>query len=206
MDIMSSKTQRFVLVGPHQGKTMNVNGHEFVDGEYEFAGNDGQIASLTRVFGFYGALPAEQAELQELRSKQGGKPTRKQLDEAIAALPGENTDADYAVGAMRSHFGDLFTQGDELMVREVVVAPSGDADQATVGQNTNTQEPPAPPALPSLAEAIGLLDPAADQDWTSNNLPNLERLEALTGKKPSRADVDAIADGYTRAKAKAAKA
>lgn len=186
---MASVTQKFVLVGPHAGKTMNVNGHEFVDGEYTFHGSAEQVAVLARIFKRYAALPAEHAELAELKaSKSAGNrpaPTREELDAAIAGLPGDNTDPDYVVNAMRTHFGDLFTAGDELMVREaVVVKPSG---------------------KPTLGEAIGALDPENDKHWTSNNLPALDVLEELTGKKVARADVETVAEGYTRAKARAAK-
>lgn len=195
----TSKTQKFVLIGPHAGKTIAINGHEFVDGEFTYAGSDHQVATLARVFEFYGAVPAEKAELEELRAQKqekGNPPTRKQLDEAIAGLPGEQTDPDYVVNAMRSHFGDLFTSGDEMMVREVVVKPApntGNADQSDAPK-------------PTLAEAIGLLDPEVDSHWTSNNLPGLDDLERLTGTKVSRQDVEAIASGYTRAKARQAKA
>lgn len=198
----TSKTQKFVLIGPHAGKTIAINGHEFVDGEFAYAGSEQQVATLARVFEFYGAVPAEQAELQELRAQKQAKgegPTRKQLDEAIAALPGEQTDPDYVVGAMRSHFGDLFTAGDEMMVREAVVAKPADQTQSPAPDADDT-------AKPSLAEAIGMLDPEVDSHWTSNNLPGLDDLERLTGKKVSRQEVDAIASGYTRAKARQAKA
>lgn len=59
---------------------------------------------------------------------------------------------------------------------------------------------------PTLAEAIGMLDPENDSHWTSNNLPGLDDLERLTGVNVTRADVNAIAEGFTRAKARAAKA
>ena len=202
----TSKTQRFVLIGPHQGKSITVNGHEFVDGEYEFAGSEQQVATLTRIFEFYGAVPAEAAELAELKAdkaKQTGAPTRKALDEAIASLPGEQTDPDYVVNAMRAHFGDLFTAGDEMVVRETVIKP---ADPQVAGSTTNEPKKDEGAEKPTLAEAIGMLDPDVDSHWTSNNLPGLDDLERLTGKKVSRADVEAIAAGYTRAKAKAAKA
>ncbi len=48
---------------------------------------------------------------------------RAALDAALESLPGENTDPDYVVRAMRSHFGAVFTDADEARVREVVVAP-----------------------------------------------------------------------------------
>lgn len=192
----TSKTQKFVLVGPHAGKTIAINGHQFVDGEYVYAGSEQQVATLGRVLGFYGAVPAEAAELAELKAaaaKTAGAdaPTRAQLDEAIAGLPGDQTDPDHVVGALRRHFGDLFTAGDELMVREAVVAKPADADDT---------------AKPTLAEAIGMLDPEVDSHWTSNNLPGLDDLERLTGKKVTRQEVEAIAAGYTRAKARQAKA
>ncbi|MBP2091688.1 MULTISPECIES: hypothetical protein [Pseudomonas] len=46
--------------------------------------------------------------------------SREALDAALAALPGDQTDPDYVVGGMRSHFGDVFTQEDEARVREMV--------------------------------------------------------------------------------------
>lgn len=201
----TSKTQKFVLIGPHAGQTIAINGHEFIDGEYVYAGSEQQVATLTRIFEYYGALPEQLVELEKLRAEKQAKgqplaPTRKELDEAIASLPGEQKDPDYVVTSMRAYFGDLFTAGDELMVREVVIKPQ-----------TNPVDQTNPPNLddttkPSLAEAIGLLDPENDQHWTSNNLPGLDDLEKLTGKKVTRQEVDAIASGYTRAKARQAKA
>ncbi|MFD2298394.1 hypothetical protein QRO11_12060 [Paracidovorax citrulli] len=47
---------------------------------------------------------------------------RAELDAALAGLPGENSDPDYVVRAMRSHFGAVFSDADEARVREVVVA------------------------------------------------------------------------------------
>lgn len=186
--------QRYVLIGPHAGKTMNVNGHQFVDGVSDVNVSGAQVGVLTRVLSYYGAVPEAEAELAELKAEKAEKaekagartaPTRADLDAAIAGLPGDQVDPDYVVTAMRSHFGDLFTAGDELMVREAVIAkPSG---------------------KPTLSEAIGMLDPDVDSHWTSNNLPGLDDLERLTGKKVSCQEVEAIAAGYTRAKARAAK-
>jgi hypothetical protein len=65
---MSSAVQKFVLVGIHKGKTMTVNGHEFVDGVFVFQGSITQIASLTKIFGYYSAVPSEVAELADARA------------------------------------------------------------------------------------------------------------------------------------------
>lgn len=169
---MSSSTQKFVLVGPHAGKSMAVNGHEFVDGEFVFQGSDAQIATLTNVFSFYGAVPAEKAELEQLRAEKSQAPQAP------------STPAD--------------PEGDKG--GEQTQAPA-----APVGSDTNDKDVK-DPVLPTLAEAIGMLDPENDAHWTSNNLPGLDDLSKLTGKSVSRADVEAIAAGYTRAKARQAKA
>lgn len=50
--------------------------------------------------------------------------SREALDIALEDLPGEQNDPDYVVGAMRNHFGDLFTRADEERVRELVKAPA----------------------------------------------------------------------------------
>ncbi len=209
---MSSTKQKFVLVGPHAGRTLSVNGHEFVDGELTFAGSAEQIATLARVFEYYGAVTAESAELQELRAANGI--TRQALDIALSGLPGDQVDPEYVVASMSAHFGDLFTAEDEAQVRRlVVVQADSDAsdtgpdslgsDSSTSGNNADQNSPTAGPG--SIAEAIGVLDPENELHWTSNNLPSLDYLENLLGKKVARGEVDAVAAGYTRAKARAAK-
>lgn len=68
-----------------------------------------------------------------------------------------------------------------------------------------SKDPPATtdPVKPTLAEAIGMLDADDDDHWTSANLPSIEFLTETTGHRHSRAEVDAVAEGFTRAKAKA---
>jgi len=51
-------------------------------------------------------------------------PSRGELDAVLGALPGEQTDPEYVVGAIRAHFGELFTADDEARVRTLVKAPA----------------------------------------------------------------------------------
>lgn len=74
--------------------------------------------------------PKETAdEAKERRERQ-----RKELEAAIAALPGDYTDADYVVEGMQAHYGDLFTTSDEAIVRDRVKppAPAKVADPANI--------------------------------------------------------------------------
>lgn len=142
----------FTLVGVHEGKTMRVNGHEFVDGSFSIPCNAQQAQQLTNIFSFYGALPIAEARLA------------KALAPDAVITPNANAGSP-----------------------DAVVIPPGDVK-------------------PTLGEALALLDPENDSHWTSNNLPGLDDLTALTGEKVTRAEVEAVAEGFTRAKARAVRA
>lgn len=186
----TTQTQEFVLVGPHEGKTMTVNGHPFVDGLFNFTGSSEQIASLTRVFSYYAAVPKETAELMALRARVaelapvGGTAPAvpQQLEPAIDEVP---VDAQPAAPAPAD-------EQPAPPVEEVGSPEANDPVDSSEGK-------------PDLGVAIGLLDPEVDSHWTSNNLPSLERLSELTGRRVGRSEVEALAEGYTRAKAKAAR-
>lgn len=204
-----TKTQRFVLVGPHVGKTLNVNGHPFVDGEYIFQGPAHQIESLAKIFKRYAALPIEQAQAYQIeyikangsdedKAKVAQFEQSQELSKALDLKPeGEDTgDKGGEQTGEQANQASSDAPGSQ--------APASDASTGT-GSQAHDPNPPQDPQKPTLAEAIGLLDPEVDAHWTSNNLPSLDILSEQVGKKVGRADVDAVAEGYTRAKARAAK-
>ena len=51
-------------------------------------------------------------------------PARADLDRALSELPGENSDPEYVIKGMRSHFGELFTDADEMTVRDLFALPA----------------------------------------------------------------------------------
>lgn len=88
-------------------------------------------------------------------------PTQEQLDAALAALPGSHTDPDYVVGAMRAHFGALFTADDEAEVREVVkkpepVQPNGGEPADAAGAQANTTGEQVQETAPPAADTAGM--------------------------------------------------
>jgi hypothetical protein len=62
-----------------------------------------------------------------------------------------------------------------------------------------------PSLLEKVVEALKTLDPADDDHWTSNNLPALDVLGERVGQDVTRAQVNEVAQGFTRAAAKAAR-
>lgn len=83
--------------------------------------------------------------------KEGGNGAetvvRAELDKALTGLPGGHTDANYVVGAMRSHFGDVFTDADEAKVREVVKLPPASVPvQTAVAAKPDVPSDAEPPA------------------------------------------------------------
>ena len=187
---MSTSSQKFVLVGPRAGKTLTINGHQFIDGEMTFVGAAAQIATLERVLGFYGVLPAEKAELAQLKTDKPVGKSQAELDAEAATAEASRLAEEAA--KQKAAETDPPAKTDAELEAEEAARKQAEQDALNV--------------KPSLGEAIGLLDPEEDKHWTSNNLPNLEHLGELMSKKVARAEVDAVAEGYTRAKARAARA
>lgn len=73
------------------------------------------------------------------------KPTRAELDAELAKLPNTQTDPDYVVKAMQSHWGDVFTADDEKVVRAKVqkrTPPTGGAAKPTTSTTTTPNSAP----------------------------------------------------------------
>lgn len=219
-----SVQQDFVLVGPHVGKTMAVNGHPFQDGRYRFTGPGHQVESLTKIFATYSALPIEQAEayqIQYILANSDDEEMKAKAAERLAQLQGQSEEerqaaeeaARQAADRADAVAADLKRQADEdQAAREAsakalaaALGEGGSEDGGNPDGNSDNSNADGAAVKLTLGEAIGQLDPEADTHWTSNNLPSLDILSELIGKKVGRADVEAVAEGYTRAKARAAK-
>lgn len=91
--------------------------------------------------------------------------TRSELDAALAGLPGENSDPEYVIRAMRSHFAELFTEVDEARVRELVtpgaVKPSDGLTVAQLREALDAKKIPIPEDVTKKADLVALLDGAA---------------------------------------------
>lgn len=255
---MTTTKQVFVTTGPLAGKTLPINGHEFIDGKMTYVGGSAQVETLARILADYGVVK----EGEELRQGQGADMSDDERADPARSVPDYtdgrkfgNAEAGSAGGAiddLQTDRQDRLVEGGEVVKADPDAKPSGEAQDVVRSDDekrlvlteptTGTQQPqdePATPAeqaaeqqgeqaaeqpkqegtdaepkkesikdeseKPTLGEAVAELDPNADADWTSNNLPSIERLSAITGVKVTRAEVDAVAEGYTRARARQAK-
>lgn len=254
---MTTKQQVFVTTGPLAGKTIPINGHEFVDGKMTYVGGSAQIETLARILADYGVVKEgeelRQGQQADMSDDERADPARSVPDYTDGRKFG-NAEAGSAGGAiddLQTDRQDRLVEGGEVVKADPDAKPSGEAQDVVRSDDekrlvlteptTGTQQPqdaPATPAeqasgeqpkadkqpkqegtdaapkqesikdeseKPTLGEAVAELDPNADADWTSNNLPSIERLSAITGVKVTRAEVDAVAEGYTRARARQAK-
>lgn len=67
------------------------------------------------------------------------------------------------------------------------------------------QEPDVEETDIDLAEAVSKLLPDVDDHWTPQGLPSLAAVQELVGRKVVRREVDAVARGYNRSAAQAAR-
>lgn len=251
---MTTTKQVFVTTGPLAGKTLPINGHEFVDGKMTYVGGSAQIETLARILADYGVVKEgeelRQGQQADMSDDERADPARSVPDYTDGRKFG-NAEAGSAGGAiddLQTDRQDRLVEGGEVVKADPDAKPSGEAQDVVRSDDekrlvlteptTGTQQPqdaPATPAeqasgeqpkadkqpkadeqpkqpsikdeseKPTLGEAVAELDPDADADWTSNNLPSIERLSAITGIKVTRAQVDEVAEGYTRARARQAK-
>lgn len=75
------------------------------------------------------SVPKVTLKSDQVKNEVQPTATREQLDKAIAELPGDQTNPDYVVGAMRDFFKDVFTDDDEAKIRELVIAPPKKASE-----------------------------------------------------------------------------
>lgn len=163
----------FHLVGAHEGKTIVLNQFHFVEGQFVWEGPaspDGE--NIERYLAQWGAFTGETLEAKRaevaLAIENGERPTP--TVDPIAEADKDN------VNVMR----------DPLDVPEV-------AEEPVVTDNGGETEKPE-----TITEALSLLDPATDTDWTGQGLPSVDAVAALLGVKVTRKEIEEAAPGFKR--------
>lgn len=107
-----------------------------------------------------------------------------------------------AAGSLLSRF---YSAHSELLANQMLEKGVTDlAELQAQAKAAVAPEGPGTSLLERIADVIKGLDPADEDHWTSNNLPALDVIGERVGQDVTRAQVNEVAPGYTRAAAKAA--
>lgn len=212
---------RFRLFGPYAGKTMTVNGHQFVNGETVLVQSSENMGACTRVLSFYGAFHAGTPEYEEALAKE--------LAEQEAAKAAEETNGGSEVhsetesGSSDEVRGDIQSDGTKPSEAPADVSPvDAEAETGNSGIDTSgdghghagvpkfeeaadQREPSehAPEINEAVKTAVLKLDPAESSQWVSTGAhagkPKLLAVEEAYGRAGlTRQDVEAAIPGWNR--------
>lgn len=204
---MSSLIQTtFVLVGPLAGKTVRLGSlpYPFQSGKCLITATPQDMALHARLLERnWQAYPEGHPALKEVpngeRNIHPEQPTGEQVQGDLqpngdGSEGGEQTDLSAgATGGEAGQAGDV---------------PNGDGQPAGVtGSDPTAGDPPPAEINVKLQKAVMGLDPADDAHWTKDGKPTITAVTAAYGATDvTRADVEAVAPGFNREKAKAAAA
>lgn len=206
---MSSLIQAtFVLVGPLAGKTIKLGSlpYPFQSGKCLITATPQDMALHARLLERnWQAYPEGHPALKEVSDGQrdiqtGAQPNSEQPpagdlqpNGAGSEAGGESADGAGSAGAETGEAGSV---------------PNGDGQPAGVtGPNPTAGDPPPAEINAKLQRAVMGLDPADDAAWTKDGKPAINAVTTAYGATDvTRADVEAVAPGFNRDKAKAAAA
>lgn len=164
---------KFILVGGYAGKTVNLGGHAFVDGTFDYSTYlDAEGATIH-------TSPTDQVLKADFLAKnyQAYPEGSKELEEAQAKLAG---------GKVAPNAGELDV-GDREQKQQDEQGEQHTSDRVRKG---------------AVRTALTKLDPKEDAHWTSTGLPSVEAVRELSGdKEVSRQDIQNLAPKLTREEA-----
>ena len=199
------------LFGPRKGQTFKANGHQFIGGHYDVALDPASAGFALQVLSNYGAYARGTPEYDAAKAKEeenngadevqssegsgktdevlsdvqpdGAKPTEETSNDGGSDV--DSSDGDSGLSATGDGHSDTgLPKFEEAENKRQATEPKATVDQ-------------------KLIAAIKALDPTNKAHWVNTGLhagkPKLSALEEAYGQAGlTRADIDAVAEGYTR--------
>lgn len=200
------ETVDLVLTGARAGKTVNINGKQFVNGVVRLRGSREQLEPVLSYYGrAYAAFAAgsEALKLHQERDKAHGQ---HQVD--APGKPGSadglersganaNAGGDKASASAAHHGGHHGVEAGGSGLRS---AGPGHADAGLpAGQGSNEQQSNAHGDLTVIRAAVLSLDPSVAEQWNAEGRPAVEAVAAvLNDQSISRKQIDAAAGDLNR--------
>lgn len=164
------------LVGPHEGKTITLGGHRFVDGVFEYGPNADGVA------------PSQEEATRKGRFLAKSYQAYLEGPELNAARARANGDKDAPALEPRL---DVANREDEEQANREPSGAGGEAAKAATQRKG------------AVRTALTKLDATKDEHWTGQGLPSVEAVRELSGNKDvSRQDIGELAPNLNREEAK----
>ena len=186
---IQSKT--FVLTGPLAGKTMQINGRNFVNGRCTITAPANLMGGAEHYLGtYYQAFPEGSAKLLAAKAKE--KP-----DGQRSVPTGEVKNEPHAVHGGVQSSGEGTGSEAAAPVSGDAAAPAGSTDGVAAGDGQPGTTAPSGDQVNKIKVALGKLDPKVAEHWSEDHKPSVDVVSKLAGFPVSRADIDAITGGAT---------
>lgn len=185
------QTKTFVLTGPLAGKTMQINGRNFVNGRCQITSPANLMGGAEHYLGtYYQAYPEGSAKLLAAQAKE--KPNGQRVVQT-----GDVKDQPHAVHGGVQSTGE--GSGAEAPAPGSVDAgaSTGSADGVAAGDGQPSAKAPAGDQVKKIQDALGKLDPKVAEHWSEDHKPAVDVVSKLAGFPVTRAEIDAITGGAT---------
>lgn len=190
---------KLILTGHYAGRTIEINGSTFVNGELELTGDLKSMDGLIRYMATYNAYLAGSDELaaaqeRDRRNKETANGANEILDGPAGTDP-SGVSADDADSGAASGTGTTGTSTDGA-------GSVSDGDGVPGGRESDAALQASDPQVLKIIDGINALDPTVDDHWTQAGLPSVQAVATASGvANVTRKDIEAAMPGWNREKA-----
>lgn len=189
---------KLIMTGHFAGKTVKINGYQFVNGELTLKGDMKAMDGVINYFRTYNAYLAGSDELAAAQARDKGETYG-----AGEVLDGQGSDTS-GVSANGSDPGTGSGPGATGASTDGSGSnPEGDGVPA--GREAGAPAETSDPQVLKIIDALKALDPTADEHWTDAGLPRVDAVATASGiPAVTRKDIENAVPGWNRESALAA--
>lgn len=192
---------KLIMTGHYAGKTVKINGHDFVNGVLEMKGDMKAMDGVINYFRTFNAFLAGSDELAEAQARDAlnkGGPTNG----AGTILAGEGPDTS---GVQANGSDPIAGSGSEPIGDSVPTGSGSSGDGVSGGREGGSTSETVDPQVLKIQDSLKALDPTADDHWTDAGLPRVDAIATATGiPNVTRKDIEKAIPGWNREAALAA--
>jgi hypothetical protein len=184
------QTKTFVLTGPLAGKTLQINGRNFVNGRCQVTAPANLMSGAELYLGsYYQAFPEGSASLLAAQAKE------EKSNGQRGVPPSDVEDQPHAVHGGVQQAGQGSGAEDPALGSADAGTASGPADGLAAGDGQPSSEAPRGDQVKAINAALQKLDPEVAEHWSEDHKPAVNVVSKLAGFPVTRSEIDAITGG-----------